>query len=73
MFFVFVVHQFHARKYNYVLSIVQRGSNLHGAEVMRLGIPKKDEGKGICARENGSCEYEIISMSSNFEFLFELG
>ena len=61
MFLVFVVHQFHARNYNSLLSIVQQESNLHGVEVMRLGILKKDEGGGICTHENGSCggDYEL--------------
>ena len=52
--------RFHAIKYISLISIVQRGSNPHGAKVMRLCVQKKDEGGGRCVSWNGARggEYE---------------
>ena len=44
MFFVIIVRQFHAIKYNSLLSIVSARVE---SEVLRLGIQKTDEGGEI--------------------------
>ena len=53
-FFVVVVHRFHVIKYSSLVK-TQQGLNPQGAEAMRLGVHKKDEGKGIRTSEKRTC------------------